>query len=123
LHNGQVRVRGEVVSGHLLSMPIPAGPTSHAHFASTTADGIHYDLASGAHREIRWPIRLHDQVRNLQYDSKRTVRHQSHLTLAHNSKQATPAAFEPRPPAGCPNNGLPRYTPPAVVTDELTPSK
>jgi hypothetical protein len=27
-------------------MPIPAGPMSHAHFASTPADGIHYDLAS-----------------------------------------------------------------------------
>jgi hypothetical protein len=29
-------------------MPIPAGHTSHAHFASTPdADGIHYDLSSG----------------------------------------------------------------------------
>jgi hypothetical protein len=28
-------------------MPIPAGPTPHAHFACTPANGIHYDLASG----------------------------------------------------------------------------
>jgi hypothetical protein len=28
-------------------MPIPAGPSLHAHFASTPAEGIHYDLTSG----------------------------------------------------------------------------
>jgi hypothetical protein len=36
----------------------------------------------GAHREIRWPIRSHDQARNLQYDSNRTVNH-SHPILNH----------------------------------------
>jgi hypothetical protein len=29
-------------------MPIPAGTTSHAHFASTRADPIHYDFPSDA---------------------------------------------------------------------------
>jgi hypothetical protein len=29
-----------------LHMPIPAGPTLHAHFAGAPADGNHYDVAS-----------------------------------------------------------------------------
>jgi hypothetical protein len=29
-------------------MPIPAGTSSHAHFASTPADPIHYDFPSDA---------------------------------------------------------------------------
>jgi hypothetical protein len=79
-----------------------AGPTSHAHFASTPADGSHYDLASDD-TGIRWPIRSHDQARNLQYDSNRTVRH---LSLAPDSKQATPTACDPCTLAGVPTMDL-----------------
>jgi hypothetical protein len=58
----------------------------------------------------------------------RTVHHQSHLgtrTQFVDYKQATPTAFDPCPPAGVPKTIHAIYTdpPPAVVTDELTPSK
>jgi hypothetical protein len=50
----------------------------------------------GLHAEARWPIRSHDQVRNLQYDSNRPVR-QAPVTRTQfiDSKQATPTAFDP----------------------------
>jgi hypothetical protein len=59
------------------------------------------------HCETRWPIRSHGQARILQYDSDRTVHHQSHLgtrTQFVDSKQAMPTAFEldPCPPASVP---------------------
>jgi hypothetical protein len=59
-----------------------------------------------------------------------TFHHQSHLgtrTQFVGSNQATPTAFDPCPPAGVPTMDF-RDThdtapPPAVVTDERTPSK
>jgi hypothetical protein len=65
-----------------ISMPISAGPTSRAHFASTPADGSHYDLASDD--TVEYGGQSDHTIRhfNLQYDSNRPVRH---LSLAPNS--------------------------------------
>jgi hypothetical protein len=67
------------------------------------------------------------QARNLQYDSNRTVHHQIHLTTTPNSEQPRlPPLILARQPASHQwTSAIAIYTvpPPAIVTDELTPSK
>jgi hypothetical protein len=69
----------------------------------------------------------HGQACKLQYDSNRTV-NQSHLgtrTQFVDSKQTTPTAFDPCPPAGVPTTHIRDLCrpAPAVETDKLPPSK
>jgi hypothetical protein len=69
-------------------MPIPAGSTSHAHFASTPADPIRYDFPLDA--TVKQGGQSDHTVRHATSNmTHRTVHHQSHLTLTPNSKQAT----------------------------------
>jgi hypothetical protein len=80
-------------------MPIPTASTLHAH---CRMNRIH--RASRGHGKTGWPIRSHGQECNLQYDTNRTVHHQSHLgarTQFVDSKQATPTAL---PARRCPDN-------------------
>jgi hypothetical protein len=77
------------------------------------------------HGTTVWPIRSDDQECNLQYDSNRSVHHQNRLdtrTQFVDTKPVTPTFFDPcrQPVSHC--RDLRRPTP-AVVNDELTPSK
>jgi hypothetical protein len=74
------------------------------------------------HGKTGWPIRSHGQECNLKYDTNRNVHHQCHLGTRTQSKQATPTAFDPCPPAGVPTTTSAIYAdpPPAIVADELT---
>jgi hypothetical protein len=74
--------------------------TSHAHFASTSANPIHYDFHSDA--MVKQGGQSDHTIRRATSNmtQNRTVHHQSHPTLLSKSKQATPTAFDPCPPAG-----------------------
>jgi hypothetical protein len=113
---------------HILSMPIPAGSTSHAHFASTPADPIHYDFPSDATvkqggqaaHTVRRPTSNRTQIElsitKVTWHSHTIVNkpHPPPLSLARQpvSKQWTSMI-----------HAIYTAPPPAVVTDELTPSK
>jgi hypothetical protein len=102
------------------------GSPSHAHFAIIPADPIHYDFPSDAtvkqggqsDHTIRFAT---SNMTQIELSITKVTRHSP------KSKQATPLHASRR----CPNNGLPWYTgsilarprSPAIVTDELTPSK
>jgi hypothetical protein len=82
-------------------MPIAAGSPSHAHFGLPPTESVISCLRGNG--KTGWPIGSHDQECTLQYDSNKTVHHQSNLdtcTQFVGFKQATPTAFDPCPPAG-----------------------
>jgi hypothetical protein len=118
-----------IISMHYTTHHV-ASSTLHAHFAPLPLVEESVRCRLRGHDETGWPIRSHGQACNLQL-LNRTVHHQSHLgtcTQFVASKQATPTAFDPCPPAGvptmhfreihnlcCPTHGR--------FNDELTPSK